>query len=437
MFVELLKDYLGQKAGQRIDVDEPVARALLGQGLAKPIRDNPLEGVVQESVTAIMDQATRGINDALEKTLKQFAQAAGKSRRNAVPEIFGLGGNGNPRKTFGHFLLALRTGDAKALDSLGARPADWSPETKAAMATTGGAIGGYTVPSEFVPQLLSAAAEQAVVRPRATIIPMRSRSVQVPYLDITNVPTAGQTAYFGGIIAQWTEEAATLNETEPQFRQLELVNHELSGYTLASNALIQDNAIGLDALLTRMFGGAIAWFEDYAFLRGDGVGKPLGALNAPAAISVSRSGGANTFVLQDAGTMIGKLLPGWTSETTCWVVHPSVIPQLVKMVSTAAGVGWLDNLRDKLPMQLLGLPVAISEKMVALGTAKDVALVDFRHYLIGDRQDLEIGYSEHYKFINNQGTWRFVCRVDGQPWLRQAVTLADASSTVSPYLYLT
>jgi hypothetical protein len=40
------------------------------------------------------------------------------------------------------------------------------------------------------------------------------------------------------------------------------------------------------------------------------------------------------------------------------------------------------------------------------------------------------------EFTNNQGTWRFVCRVDGQPWLRSAVTLSDASSTVSPYVYL-
>src|SRR5262249_14261989 len=161
------------------------------------------------------------------------------------------------------------------------------------------------------------------------------------------------------------------------------------------------------------------WFEDYAFLRGDGVGKPLGALSAPAALSVTRNA-ANQFKLVDAGTMIGKLLPGWSAASTCWVIHPSVIPQMVQLVSAAAGVGWLDNLRDKLPMQLLGLPVCVSEKLPALGTAKDVCLVDWQHYVIGDRRQVEIAYSEHFKFTNNQGTWRFVCRVDGQPWLRAA-----------------
>jgi HK97 family phage major capsid protein len=268
------------------------------------------------------------------------------------------------------------------------------------------------------------------------VVPMAARSIQVPYLDATNVPTAGDTAYYGGLVARWAEEAATENETEPLFRQLELVAHELAGYSLMSNALLEDNGIALEELLVRIFGGAIAWFEDYAFLRGDGVGKPLGVSNAPAAISVTRNG-ANAFVLIDAGKMLAKLLPGWSAKTTCWVVHPSVLAQLVLMVSTAAGVGWLDNLRDNIPMQLLGLPVCISEKLPALGTAKDVLLVDFRHYLIGDRKQVEVAYSEHFKFTNNQGTWRFVHRVDGQPWLRNVITLSDATSTVSPYVYLT
>lgn len=204
-----------------------------------------------------------------------------------------------------------------------------------------------------------------------------------------------------------------------------------------SNQLLNDSAVGLEALLVRLFGGAIAWFEDYAFLRGDGVGKPLGAVGGAAthAKSITRAN-ANQFVLADAGKMLGALLPGWSPRTTCWVISPTVLQQVVQMVSSAAGVGWLDNLRDQVPMRLLGLPLMISEKLPALGTAKDVVLCDFAQYLIGDRQQIEIAYSEHVAFTSNQGVWRFVCRVDGQPWLRSTVTLSDASSTVSPFVYL-
>jgi HK97 family phage major capsid protein len=435
MFVQLTKDYFGQKAGARVDVDEPAARSLIEQGVAEAVHGDPLGPVVARSMETLLTGLTNSLNTTIDATLREFAAARTRSRKNAVPAIFGEGHSGDPRRTFGSYLLAVRHHDTRALDEMGSHFADWDSGQKAAMATTSGTAGGYTVPTQFLPTLLQAASEQAIVRPRATVIPMTGRSIQVPYLDVTNVPSAGDTAFFGGLVGRWTEEASTLNETEPTFRQLELVAHELSGYSLMSNALLADNAVGLEALLTRLFGGAIAWFEDYAFLNGNGAGKPLGVTNAPAALAVSRNTGGS-FKLVDAGTMLGKLLPGWGPQTTCWVIHPSVISQMVQMVSAAAGVGWLDNLRDKLPMNLLGLPVAISEKLVALGNAKDVVLCDFRHYVIGDRQEVEIAYSEHFKFTNNQGTWRFVCRVDGQPWLRSAITLSDASSTVSPYVYL-
>jgi HK97 family phage major capsid protein len=87
---------------------------------------------------------------------------------------------------------------------------------------------------------------------------------------------------------RWTEEATTLNETEPTLKQIKLVNHELSGYSKVSNTLLADaQAVGLDALLMQLFSRAIAWYEDYAFLRGNGVGKPLGVLSWNGLISVT------------------------------------------------------------------------------------------------------------------------------------------------------
>src|SRR5262249_60601020 len=133
----------------------------------------------------------------------------------------------------------------------------------------------------------------------------------------------------------------------------ELGDDELPGSSITGTALRDANAAALGALLVRVCGGAIAWFEDYAFLRCDGVAKPLGVASAPAAISVTRNAGGQ-FKLVDAGAMLGKLLPGWSPRSTAWVIHPSVIPQMVQLVSAPARVGWLDNLRDKLPMQLLG-----------------------------------------------------------------------------------
>ena len=78
----------------------------------------------------------------------------------------------------------------------------------------------------------------------------------------------------------------------------------------------------------------------------------------------------------------------------------------------------------------------VTEKLPALNTAGDILLVDPTYYLIGDRSGVAIAYSEHYKFVNDQGTWRFVKRVDGQPWVNAAITLQDGTRTVSPFVAL-
>jgi len=115
---------------------------------------------------------------------------------------------------------------------------------------------------------------------------------------------------------------------------------------------------------------------------------------------------------------------------------------IVKLYTMAANTGtsantiFIDNARQRPTMILFGIPIVVTEKLPALGTLGDVLLMDLRHYLVGDRQMVEIAYSDHFKFQNNQSAWRFVARVDGQPWVRSAITLADASSTLSPFVGL-
>ena len=50
------------------------------------------------------------------------------------------------------------------------------------------------------------------------------------------------------------------------------------------------------------------------------------------------------------------------------------------------------------------------------------------------RRELEVAASEHVNFLKNQMTWRVVERIDGRPWMSRPITLADSSSTVSPFV---
>src|SRR5262249_44736846 len=287
----------------------------------------------------------------------------------------------------GQFLLAVRRRDHATLDRMGSRFCEWENiGQKVALSTQTGTQGGYTVPTEFYNRLMALVTEMAIVRPRATIVPMAGRSVQVPILDVTTAPAAGDTAYLGGVVARWTEEATTLNETEPTFKQVDLTNYELSGYSKLSNTLLQDSAVGLEAFLFQLFSRAIAWYEDYAFLRGNGTAKPLGVTSWSGLIAVTRNT-VNQFKIQDVAGMYARLLPGYTPSSACWIVPPSVIAQLLQIASTAAAGQnlFLNNAQEKPRLQLLGLDICISEKLPALGTANDVLLCDFQHYLLGDR----------------------------------------------------
>ncbi|OAI46880.1 hypothetical protein AYO44_10515 [Planctomycetaceae bacterium SCGC AG-212-F19] len=218
---------------------------------------------------------------------------------------------------------------------------------------------------------------------------------------------------------------------------MELKAHELSGYAVSSNVLLQDAGIGLEKFLLTLFGQAVGWFEEYAFLQGNGVGKPLGILNSPAAISVNRAN-ANKVQFADVATMLSKLLPA-SQRRAIWVVHPYVLAQLVQLADSSGRIIWVPNnggAQDGVPGTLFGLPVITSEKVPALGTKGDCTLIDPQMYVIGDRMQIEIAASEHVNFLKNQMTWRVVERVDGQPWLEKPITLQDASSTVSPFVIL-
>lgn len=454
MFVQLKRDFLGKPAGERIEVADASGEGLIKQGIAEAVSPNE---AINQLMTKAMEAASVKISESIAQTvdaaLKQFQDAQSQARKHAVPLIFGTPGvdttrlaiDGNPRRCFGDWLVKVakacvgRTCDAiQASRDLerdyGTTIAPWQ---KAAMGESSGVTGGYTVPPDFYTQLLAIAAEDNFFRQRAFIQPMGSATLQFPYLDITTVQATGVSPFFGAVQAYWTSEAQTRTETEPQFKMMELRAQELSGYSVSSNVLLQDAAFGLEKFLYTLFGKAVAWYEQYAFLQGNGVGKPLGILNAPATLVQGRNT-PSTVKYPDIANMFAKLLPSSINRAV-WVITPTVIPQLLQLQDGANRAIFIsiDQGAVKPPVwKLLGLPVQITEMMPAMGTKGDVSLVDCSNYVIGDRMALEIAASEHVNFLKNQMTWRFVQRVDGQPWMDKPVTLQDGATQVSAFVVL-
>lgn len=298
--------------------------------------------------------------------------------------------------------------------------------------------GGFLIPETLRSEILRVSLETAIVRPRARVIPMDSLTVPFPTIDSTT--NAG--SVYGGISFSWQGEGDDLSadETSSKFGQILLKANKFTGYTAVPNELYMDSIVSMQAFLDQIFPEAYAFQEDMAFMHGTGVGQPIGLLTAKntAAISVTKQGGqvADSIVWENIVKMYSRMLPSGLGRAV-WVAHIDTFPELATMalsVGTGGGPIWLTNGANGSPLSILGRPVYFTEKANTVGDAGDINFIDFGYYMIGDRQTMTAATSAHYLFPNDKTALRWISRVDGRPWIKNAMTPAKGSTTLSPFV---
>ena len=302
------------------------------------------------------------------------------------------------------------------------------------------ADGGFLIPEILRAEMLRISLEQSVVRSRARVIPMDSLTVAFPTVD----STSNVSSVFGGVTGYWTEEGATLTESQPRFGRVELRANKLTLYTEVPNELLQDARPALDTFIGGVFPEALSWYEDVAFFIGGGVGEPLGFLNAACTVAPTRSttvAGENVEWI-DIVNMYCRMLPQSLGRAI-WIVSPEVLPSLLTMtVGSGNAAVWIGGGNfpsgaDMPPMTMLGRPLIVSEKARHIGDQGDINFVDFGYYLIGDRQAMSARQSEDFGFDRDVTAYRVIERLDGRPWLDDAITPQNGGATLSPFVGLT
>lgn len=308
-----------------------------------------------------------------------------------------------------------------------------SIENVKALSGEEGLKGGILIPAAQQTQILEVAGEKSFVRQYATVVPMESRIVNWPALDYSR-GAAGVNAFSGGIRGYWPEENNAPTESQPYFKGVTLHARELEALCYVPNSLLRDSAVSLQTFFSGQqgFGGTFANEIDYKAINGVGNGSPLGVLNSPAKLTVSRSA-STTFKFVDAVTMLSKML---TTGSARWVINRSVMPQLLQFVDAGNNSLFMANAAIAPEGTLLGLPVDWTGKNPVLGTAGDVMLIDWSYYLLGERQGMTMEVDTSYKFAESQTAYKATMAVDGQPWLHSVITLMDGTTTVSPYVVL-
>jgi HK97 family phage major capsid protein len=274
------------------------------------------------------------------------------------------------------------------------------------------------------------------MRSRAFTIQATTNVVKMPRI----VETDRSTNIMGGVAANWTAEGGTITKSNPAFGQVALIAKKLALLTYVTNELLDDNAVGLNDMLVRLFSEAMGWFEDKAFINGSGVNEPLGIRQSGAKLASAATTASTVLLIADVCKIFAKMMPG-TEGRGIWLMNPSVRDALPQMVSASGGdnVWYPRNIltvKDSPePWRLLGMPIFWTEHCAAFGTDEDILLIDPLNYLVMSRQDVRVAVSTDARFESDDTGYRLTSRTDGQNWATSSLTLADGSTTVSPVVY--
>lgn len=349
------------------------------------------------------------------------------------PEAFGAKLDGTFR-SLGDFGTTI---DVKNVTTGGRRdPAKFAKlmEISNAYSSSDPASAGFLVPEEFRSDIMGMVLEMAIVRPRATVIPMGSPTVSLPFVD----ETTHVGSVYGGMVFSWTAEGGTISPTEAKFGRVRLEANKLVGGARVPNELMAD-APALTGWLNRTVPQGLAFYEDLAFLTGDGGMQPLGVFNSPATVSVAKETNqdAASILVDNIFKMYSRMLPS-SLGSAVWVVNQSTLPQLLSL-SIAVGTGgapvMLVNIQSSPNLTILGRPVIVTEKAAAVGTVNDINFIDFGYYLIGDRQSITMESSTDSRFMSDETEIKVIERADGRPWVQSALTPLNGD-TVSPFVSL-
>ena len=296
-----------------------------------------------------------------------------------------------------------------------------------------GVMGGFAVPTQWSSEIRQLQPQDAVVRPRATVIEPGDppdASLTFPALDQT-----GARGVYSGVTVQWIGEGQAKPETTSRLREVTLTPNEVAAYIPLTDKLLR-NSQAASTLATTLLRRAIIAAEDVAFLTGPGAGQPLGIINHPATIASPRTGFPSAAPGDNYVDLVNMYSSVMKDGPLVWIYTPTMLTELMTMTDVNGNLIWTTSAREGEPNRLMGIPAIENERSPVLGQAGDLLLVNLQHYLIKDGSGIFVDSSPHVRFLQNQTVIKAFFNVDGQPWLTAPLTLEDGATQRSPFVQL-
>lgn len=270
----------------------------------------------------------------------------------------------------------------KGLDAL-------SAEERKAMIVGSDVDGGHFVTPDMGGRIVTRVYELSPIRAIASVQPIGSDALE-------GIEDLGEAD------AGWVGEVATRSDTNtPQIGKYRIEAHEMYAQPKASQKLLDDSSVDIEAWLTGKVADKFARVEGAAFVTGNGVAKPRGftSYTTAATADATRAWGQLEHVVTGASgafhttqadplfDLLGAFKQHFLNGSN-WVTRRTVISAIRKFkTTTTLEYIWQPGLQAGQPDRLLGYPIVLAEDMPAIAAnSLSMAFGNFKEgYQIVDR----------------------------------------------------
>ena len=347
----------------------------------KEANDRRLEEIESKMTADVVtrDKVDR-INRAVDEQKRVLDQMALKRARPPLGRAAGTLPEAAEHKAA--FEAYVRRGDEAGLRELEAK----------ALSVGSGADGGYLVPPETDSEIGRRLSVVSPIRALATVRQVSAAVLKKPFLT-------------SGLATGWVAETAARPQTNsPQLAELSFPTMELYAMPAATQALLDDAAVDIDAWISSEVDIVFAEQEGAAFVSGDGTSKPKGFLAYTAVADPSWSWGNIGYIATGVAGAFAATSPSDVLVDTVYalkaghrqngtfVMNRRTQASIRKFKDADGNYLWRPPSAPGQPASLMGFPVAEAEDMPDIAANSfAIAFGDFRAgYLVVDRTGVRI-----------------------------------------------
>lgn len=307
----------------------------------------------------------------------------------------------------GIFMAAVATGDERCKAELERR----GEPLRMAQNEGTGSKGAYLVPTPMVNSIIAIRDSVGVATQLATFIGMSQPTLELPK------ESAGLTVYYPG-------EAGSITDSDVEFEKVKLEIAKRAARCLISNEVQADAVISMVDWVTQRMGYDFSYQRDNELINGNGTstyGKEVGLLAALGSAGVFTNttddhDAWDEFDIPDFQATIAKLPEKWFGYSPAWLCSRTFHAQTMAPLAVAAGGNQIVDIQNgAIQQRFLGYPVIFTDQMPKTTATSTVSCLfgAFRQaVVIGDRNDMSMGVSEHAQWATDQLDVRVTHRYD-------------------------